>query len=88
MRILNSAFLLQGKHKAIAERGNAADHSDTRIILQEEVRENTFNAAILPKQLLPKSKSQQKRLFLSASIEGVKIHCTTYFSFCTYFPIR
>lgn len=54
---------MQGKHPAFAERENAADHNDTAIILQEEIRGNAYKAAMLTQQLLPKSKSQQKRSF-------------------------
>lgn len=73
--VLNSAFLPQEKHKAIAERGNAADHSDTTITLQEEIRGNieggNVNTAITPeiqvpaKMFVPLSKSEFIALHIS-----------------------
>lgn len=84
MQILNSAFLLQGKHKAIAERGNADDHSNT-ITLQDKIRGNAYGTAVLAQQWFLKSSSKQESL-VALSTEGVKIHCPSYFSFWTYFP--
>lgn len=48
MQILNSA-LLQGKRKAIAERGNADDHSNA-ITLQDKIRGNAYDTAGLTQQ--------------------------------------